>query len=137
MKKYLVDNIMLLSFYAIAAAWALSYNSILIDALFLPPLLFVMIVLHWRVLLLPLDIILGLKTRKMYYSGLFGTDALEFFPKKLIREFKFYYGKDELLVLLSLDESTLKENDFQHGDLVRITYYRFSRILKFIELVNM
>ena len=136
MKKYLIENLIMLSFLSIALVEIVAINSFIAEIILIPPIIFVVVVLHWRTLVFPLDLIMGPKTREMYYSGLFGTDALEFFPRKLIREFKFYFGKDELLVLLSLDETVLKEYDFQHGDLVIITYYRFSRILKSIKLAD-
>ena len=136
MKKYIIENILFLCWWALTAVWIFSFKHIIYVTILTLCLAFVLVVLHWRTLVFPLDLIMGPKTREMYYSGLFGTDALEFFPRKLIREFKFYFGKDELLVLLSLDETVLKEYDFQHGDLVIITYYRFSRILKSIKLAD-
>ena len=136
MKKFFIENILLLCWWALTAVWIFSFKHIIYVTILTLCLAFVLVVLHWRTLVFPLDLIMGPKNRRMYYSGLFGTDALEFFPKKLIREFKFYFGKDELLVLLSLDETVLKEYDFQHGDLVSITYYRFSKILKSIKLAD-
>ena len=127
----------MLFFLIIAMVWIFSVKSIIADLILIPPVLFVMIVLHWRTLILPLDLLIGPQKREMYYSDSYGsTEELELFRKKRLKEYKFYFGKNELLCLLSLDESVFTEHDYQHGDLVSITYYRYSRILKSINFIK-
>lgn len=133
MKKYIIENIILLLFDAFALFWTLSYNNIILTVILVPNIIIMTFGLSWRTILLPLDLMFGPKEREMYYSGLFGTDDMEFFRHTKIRKFKFYYGAKELLVLLSLDDFVCYDKNFSHGDYIHIMYYRFSKILKSAE----
>lgn len=83
-----------------------------------------------RILFLPLDVILGKKSQTVYYSAPHSIDSLEFFKRTNYYVLKFYFEKDKTLKLLlptpiETAETVLPPKDMK----IRITYYRFSKIL--------
>jgi len=86
-----------------------------------------------RALLLPIDLILGKVEKEVYFSGIAGTEMLEFYRKKCCCLWKFYHGGNAKLVLLVprvVDENGLKTMEQPLADQkMSIVYYRCSKIL--------
>lgn len=88
--------------------------------------------LCWRVLILPLDLFHGKVEKTVYFSGQSQIKEYETF-KRYCFKWKFYYGRNQtisLLVPASVKKDELELIQCPKKDVpIRITYYRFSKIL--------
>lgn len=86
-----------------------------------------------RILLLPLDLLYGKVTHNAYFATQCGIEYYEFYKGKYCIELKFYYGKNQTLMLLASDatpEEELCSMKLPDKDKkLIITYFRFSKIL--------
>ena len=85
-----------------------------------------------RILLLPMDILCGKVTQNVYFSAQMCLEDLEFFKRKYCPEWKFVYQNKTLLLLVPIaaDMDELQKIEQPRKDeIIRITYFRFSKIL--------
>ena len=86
-----------------------------------------------RILILPFDLLYGKMTQVVYFSAQTGREELEFFNTPHCCIWKFYYGSNDTLSLLVPVAVTKNEQHYIHCPVkdqrIKITYYRFSRLL--------
>ena len=83
-----------------------------------------------RILLMPLDLICGPKTKSVCFATQVGIEDFEFFKGKHCCEWKFYYSNNKILKLLVPLENANDEKERPIKDeKIDIVYYRFSKIL--------
>ncbi len=89
-----------------------------------------------RILLLPIDLLIGAKTHVVYFSGQSNIEKCDFFSKKYICEWKFHWslnGENHKIFLVLFN--TFSEADIKNiikpekEKRIKIEYYRFSKIL--------
>ena len=133
MKKYFLDQLLFLTIGIVMA--------IIIPFLWdskMVTILEIVVILSWtylcrRILILPIDFIVGKLTKTVYFSALCRVEPYEFYKGKYCCKWKFYYGSNKTLTLLvpvalTREElSTMPKPD--NSAKVRITYFRFSKIL--------
>ena len=135
MKKFLIDQALFLTVGIVIM--------ILIPAFCGPVFAYIfeaIVVLCWgflcrRILLLPLDLIIGSVSQTAYFSVQCRVDDLEFFWSTYCYVWKFYFDKDRTLKLLvpveimngakAKSDLALPEKDAK----LRLTYYSLSKIL--------
>ena len=92
-----------------------------------------------RILLLPIDLIWGYVSREVYYSSQCGIEDLEFFRNTNYPVWKFCLGNNQTLTLLVPASFRLDEINTitfpPKKKKIRITYFRFSKILLKWDLV--
>lgn len=100
-------------------------------------------VLSWgflcrRLLLMPLDFIVGKKTQTVFYATQRTAYTFEFFNGMHCKEWKFYFGNNQTIYLLYPDSLTNRNNIClpipKNDEKVIITYYKHSKILLEIEI---
>lgn len=133
MKKFLVDQVLFL----IAGIVIMIFVPVFCGPIF--TLIFeILVILFWgylcrRILLLPLDFILGKASQKVYFASQCGIETLEFFKDTSYYIWKFYHGRDQTIkvfvpipiingeaVKISLPPKDVK---------IKVIYYRLSKIL--------
>lgn len=130
MKRYFVDQAIFLLF-GVAIAICIPFICGTISTVIFE----IVVVLCWgylcrRILLMPLDLICGPKTKSVCFSTQVGIEDFEFFKGKHCCEWKFYYGKNETLKLLFPLEKINDEIERPIKDeKIDIVYYPFSKIL--------
>ena len=86
-----------------------------------------------RILVLPLDMLLGCVEKEVCFSQICNIDEYEFFRKKCYCEWYFYFSSKGTLTLLvpvcMTYEDILKMDSPVTNQKVRIHYYRYSKIL--------
>ena len=85
-----------------------------------------------RILILPLDCILKKRSADVFFSQVSSLNNYEFFKGKYCCEWKFYYSKGtvEVLVPVALTKEEIHNMEKPLvNQKVRIYYYRFSKIL--------
>lgn len=88
--------------------------------------------LCWRILVLPLDLLCGKEEKTVYFSRQQDLEEYEFFKRNCF-EWVFHYGGNQKITLL-VPVSIKKENLAsikcpKKNAPIKITYYRFSKIL--------
>lgn len=138
MKKLVVDQLLFLTI-GIVTFWTLAFHmsgSTAVKTVLLITLVLSTGYLCHKVLLLPLDKILGKKERTAYFSAAVGSVwGYEFFKRGYFRDWKFYWGNHQTMRLLAVN---VRPDMYQpkHGQKVKITYYRLSRILLSCEIIE-
>ena len=133
MKKYVIDQILLLIIYC-AIFSSLIYmedGHIVVIAIFLIGLL-PCISLCQQTLLLPLDMLCGEVERTVYFSKMIMGYGYEF-SKKYYCEWRFYSSKGmlEVIVPVALTEDEMRTMERPQVDQkVKVRYYRFSKLLR-------
>ena len=133
MKKYVIDQFLFL---------AVGIAIIALIPLFCGPIFTyifeIVVILSWtylcrRILLLPIDLILGKVTRTVYFATQSGIEDLEFFKNMHCCEWKFNLENGQTLMLLVPKAIILQEVDklvFPPKNVkLKITYFRLSKIL--------
>ena len=133
MKKYVIDQFLFL---------VVGIAIIALIPLFCGPIFTfifeVVVILSWtylcrRILLLPIDLILGKVTRTVYFAAQCSIEDLEFFKNLHCCEWKFNLENGQTLILLVPTAITLQEVDNlvfpQKNVKHKITYFRLSKIL--------
>lgn len=133
MKKYVIDQFLFLT---------VGIAIIALIPLFCGPIFTyifeIVVILSWtylclRILLLPIDLILGKVTRTVYFATQSGIEDLEFFKNMHCCEWKFNLENGQTLMLLVPKAITLQEVDklvFPPKNVkLKITYFRLSKIL--------
>ena len=96
-------------------------------------LLFSCITVLYRIILLPVDLLLGCKEQEVYFSSMCNIDEYEIFRENYYCEWHFYFGAgDTLTVLVPVclsHEELLQMNRPITNQKVRIRYYKYSKIL--------
>lgn len=99
-------------------------------------LIFVTCYNSYRLLLLPIDLLIGVKTHVVYFSGQSNFEKCDFFSKKYTCEWKFHWSLngENHKVFLALFNTFSKaeiENIIkpEKEKRIKIEYYRFSKIL--------
>ena len=85
-----------------------------------------------RVLLLPLDFVVGTTTKTVYFSSQFGKEEYEFFKGNYFSNWMFCYENDRKLLLSIPGPDTTNFDCIMlpsHDKRIEVTYYKFSRIL--------
>ena len=86
-----------------------------------------------RVLLLPLDLILGKKVDLLYFSNYQNVDKLELFRNKYYFEWKFYTHDKQSVVLINPhvfpEENIHSQQSLAEDKLLEVHYYRLSKIM--------
>jgi len=85
-----------------------------------------------RVLLLPLDLLVGKKTETLYFSRMCNINNYELFSEDYYCEWRFYSSKGTVKVLvpvaMSMEESQNMDRP-RTDQRVRVCYYKHSKIL--------
>ena len=85
-----------------------------------------------RVLLLPLDFVVGTTTKTVYFSSQFGKEEYEFFKGNYFSNWMFCYENGQKLIL-SVPGADATNFDCimlpSHDKRIEVTCYKFSRIL--------
>ena len=132
MKKYLIDQVMFL----IAGIGIMICIPFLCGPIF--TFVFeVVVAISWgylchRVLLFPFDLLFGKVTDNVYFATQLGLVDYEFLNGKHCPEWKFYSGNKTLVLLVpraATLEEILKLERPKKDEKLRITYFRFSKIL--------
>ena len=101
-----------------------------------------LVVLSWgflcrRLLLIPLDFIVGKKTQTVFFATQRNAYTFEFFNGLCCKEWKFYFGNNQTMSLLypnSLEDRNNNSLPIPKNDEKEIiTYYKHSKILLKIE----
>lgn len=133
MKKYIIDRLVLLALgicFMIYTPYSAGPIFTIIGEITL--ILSFGILCH-RVLLLPLDLIVGKKQAVVYFSYQYCVEDGEMITRKHFVEWKFYYGSNQKICLLA--PYAIPEGGILHlttparDQKVKITYYRYSKIL--------
>ena len=133
MKKFLIDQVL---FLVVGIAIV-----ICIPACFVPSLGLIMeimmiaalAILCRRLLLLPLDLIIGKTSKSVYFATQCRVESLEFFKRPKPCVWKFRFGSNGILLLLN-PNTNIKDGtttaDLPPKDVkLIVTYFRFSKIL--------
>ena len=133
MKKYIIDRLVLLAW----GIWAMIYTPYRAGPIFTiigeMMAIFIIVVFCHRILLLPLDLIVGKKQAVVYFSYQYCVEDGEMITRKHFVEWKFYYGSNQKICLLA--PYAIPEGGILHlttparDQKVKITYYRYSKIL--------
>ena len=133
MKKYIIDRLVLLALgicFMIYTPYSAGPIFTIIGEITL--ILSFGILCH-RVLLLPLDLIVGKKQAVVYFGYQYCVEDGEMITRKHFVEWKFYYGSNQKICLLApyaIPKDTLMHPTTPARDQkVKITYYRYSKIL--------
>lgn len=134
MKKYLIDQVLFLLCGVLIeiglviifpGTWFVVFLEVLTAATWL--------YLCSRLILLPIDLVMGKVKQIVYFSSKCGRDKLEFFKNTYCDKWRFYFGGNKKLVLLV---PVTYKSETEHGveppksnDKLMITYFRFSKIL--------
>lgn len=133
MKKYILDQSIFL-----VLGIAIIVSIPIICGPFFTLFFEVVVILCWgylcrRILLLPVDLILGKVTQTAYFAAQCGIEDLEFFKNTYCCEWKFNLGNGQTLRLLVPIAITPKEAyklvPPQKDVIHRITYFNLSKIL--------
>ena len=133
MKKFLIDQILFMVIGVIIMAIIPFFCGPIFTFIFE-----ILLILCWgylcrRILWLPIDCILGKVSQTVYFSSQCGVEDLEFIRTTKYCVWKFYFGNDQtlkLLVPMAIKKEGICNVDRpQKDDKLRITYYRFSKIL--------
>ncbi len=92
-----------------------------------------------RVLLFPLDLLFGKVTSNVYFATQLGLVDYEFRKGRHCPEWKFTSGNKTLVLLVPMAatlEEILKLEQPKKDEKLRITYFRFSKILLDISFLN-
>ena len=132
MKKYIIDRlIFLLAGIGIMIGIPFFCGSIF-TIFFETMTVLAWIGLCWRMIILPLDLLCGKEEKTVYFSRQQQIEKYEFF-KKYCFEWAFHYDgnkKITLLVPISVKKEEIASIQCPKKDVpVKITYYRFSKIL--------
>ena len=133
MKKYIIDRLVLLAW----GIWAMIYTPNRAGPIFTiigeMMAIFIIVVFCHRILLLPLDLIVGKKQAVVYFSLNYWGAGGETITRKQFAEWKFYYGSNQqirLLVPYAVPEGKILDlTTPARNQKVKITYYRYSKIL--------
>ena len=133
MKKFIIDQTIFLVF---GIAIAVSIPSIC--GPFLTVFFEVVVILCWgylchRIILLPIDLIIGKVTHTACFATQSGIESLEFFKNTYCYEWKFNLKNGQslrLLVPITISPTeTCKLVPLQKGAIYKITYFSLSKIL--------
>lgn len=136
MKIFLIDQILFLlieigAIIGIAIMAPLSFT-------FVFGTIFIVVTCYnsYRLLLLPIDLLIGAKTHVVYFSGQSNFEKCDFFPKKYICEWKVHWslnGENHKIFLALFDTFSKAEIENiikpEKEKRIKIEYYRFSKIL--------
>lgn len=135
MGKYIIDQMI----FAVVGVGIIMYTPQMCSPIF-TIWVEILVALSWgylcrRLLLLPFDLIIGRKTKIVYFSRQTQTflDYYEFFRGKYYCYWRFYYNKNSMMELLVPIAATKEEILAMKLPLVNrkveINYYQFSKIL--------
>lgn len=133
MKKYILDQALFL-----AVGIAIIACIPIVCGPFFTLFFEIVVILCWgylcrRILLLPVDLIIGKATQTAYFATQSGIEDLEFFKNMYCREWKFNLRNGQLLRLLvpiAVAKEETHKMSLPPKDLkLRITYFRLSKIL--------
>ena len=134
MKKYILDQIGVL---AIAVGLACIFPrmcryhfwpTFVLEVMLLPSSGY----LCRRILVLPLDIVIGKRMKVVYFSRVCNVENYEFFPKRYHCEWRFYSSEGTLKVLVpvALSKEEIQSMHRPKADQkVKVCYYPYSKIL--------
>ena len=133
MRKYILDQILFFVIEVLCIVGVYYYCGVkftlLLCIVFLPALFY----LCRRLLVLPLDLLLGKETKVVYFSKLDSIQNYDIFSKRHNVIWTFYYGNNSKLKLLvpisATKEELLNIKQPSTDDIVEVTYYRLSKIL--------
>ena len=139
MKKYIIDKLLFL-LAGIGIMVAIPYFcGPVFTIIFETITVLSWIGLCWRVIVLPLDFLRGKEIKTVYFSRQQQLEGYELF-KRYCFEWVFHYGGDQKITLFvpaSAKKEELTSIECPKKDVpIRITYYRFSKILIDWERVN-
>lgn len=133
MKNYFLDRLLLMNLLILGCvlSWIVFPAP---EALSSSIILFVCLVIFCkRILLVPVDLLAGKRTKIVYFSTVLGGEQLRFNSKYHCSLWKFYYGSKSTIVLLNRD---VKRNYDVFGcktppqnKKIKITYWKYSGIL--------
>ena len=140
MKRYFLDQIMQLIIGVLLSIGAaniyLSCNvtnipivkvCLFIYLVVLPPIVFAYNSRH--IILIPLDLLVGKRTKKMYYSGIAYRDTYEFFRSGAVSILKFYGDGREKLLLISPEMQSKQKELPVVNEKVVVEYFAITKIL--------
>ena len=130
MKQFVADQLFLLTI-GIVTFWTLVFHmsgSTAVKTALLITLGLSIGYLCHKVLLIPFDMLIGKSVQTVYFSAITGSVwGYEFFKRGYFRDWKFYWGNHQPIRLLAVDMRP--DMQPEHGQRVKVTYYRLSRIL--------
>lgn len=133
MKEYLVNQLLYVAIMMAIMIGIPTFCGPIFTVLFEIVVLLSTVYVCQRTLLLPIDLIMGKITKEVHFSGRLGIELLEFCRKKCCCEWKFYYeGRSDLILLVPVVVSEAELMSMKQplvDQKVRVTYYRYSRIL--------
>lgn len=138
MRKFVTDQILLLIIGGVTF-WTLAFH--MSGATAVRVVLLIILVLSvgclcQKVLLLPFDMLVGKREQPAYFSATAGSMwGYEFFRHSYFSDWKFYWGNHQTIHLLAVDVCP-DMYQLKHGQKVKITYYRLSRILLSCEIID-
>lgn len=133
MKKYILDRLVLMTLLLLGCilSWIIFSP---IEATISSFILFVCIVIFCkRVLLIPIDIIVGKKTGCAYFSAIVGGERLLIYKNYHCDLWKFYHGSNTTFILLNRDANFNKDifscKTPKTNRKLNIAYWKYSGIL--------
>lgn len=127
MRKYLIDKTIFLLIGIILYLLIPFIFSGIINIVLRIVLILSWVYLCRRLLLFPLDLIVGQIERIVYFSSQNCGEEYEFFRHKFCYEWKFYYDNEETLKLI-VPDGVVGMNPITDRRIV-VVYYKFSKIL--------
>lgn len=133
MKKYLIDQLLFLLIGIVLIIAIPFVCGPIFAAIFEIVVIFCWGYLCRRILLIPLDCFLGKETKSAFFTTQCGIEEYEFFRGLHCAKWKFYFDKNQTLILLVPDIIITGEGGEiyspEKNGKVKITYYKLSKVL--------